>query len=106
MLYSDKLLDITDDAIVLKRYYFPRGAKRVAFSDIERIASEHPTWRNGKWRVWGTGTFRTWFPLDWQRPSRDRVFIIFLLTSRRRIGFTAESSERVSAILRQKGVAG
>ncbi len=104
MLYSDRLLEITDDTIVLRRYYFPWGTRRVAFTDVERIVSERPTWRNGKWRVWGTGTFRTWFPLDWRRSSRDRLFFITLSTSKLRIGFTAEDSERVLAILAEKGV--
>lgn len=104
MLYSDGLLEITDEAIVLKRYYFPWGARRVAFENVECITSEKPTWRNGKWRVWGTGTFRTWFPLDWRRSSRDRLFFIHLSTSALRIGFTAEDSGRVLAILREKEV--
>lgn len=105
MQYSDALLDITDEEIVLKRYYFPFGDKRVAFADIERIETEEPTWRNGKWRVWGTGTLKTWFPLDWRRPSRDRLFFIDLSTSPFRIGFTAEDSRCVLAILKEKGAA-
>src|SRR5687768_10633418 len=105
MLYSDRLLDITDDAIVLKRYYFPFGAKRVAFTDVDRVAAEQPSWRNGKWRLWGTGSFKTWFPLDWGRPSRDTLFFITQSRSPLRIGFTAENSESVLAILKQKGLA-
>jgi hypothetical protein len=105
MLYSDGLLDITDDAVVLKRYYFPFGSKRVPFSDIEHIASEVPTFLNGKWRLWGTGTFTTWFPLDWRRPLRDRLFFMTLSDGSWRIGFTAEDSKRVSEIFMQKGLA-
>src|SRR5258706_10379651 len=105
MLYSDGLIDITDDSIVLKRYYFPAGSRRVAFSDIARIASEEPTLLNGEWRLWGTGTFKTWFPLDWRRPIRDRLFFVTLSNGWRRIGFSAENSRRVLEIFRQKGVA-
>lgn len=105
MLYSDGLIDITDDAVVLKRYYFPFGSRRVPFSDIQRIDKEEPTLLNGKWRLWGTGTFTTWFPLDWRRPFRDRMFFITLSNTKLRIGFTVENSERVSEIFRQRGVA-
>jgi len=105
MLYSDRLVDITDDAIVLKRYYFPFGSRRVAFSEIQRVDSEEPTVLNGKWRLWGTGTFTTWFPLDWRRPSRDRLFFVNLLSGRRRIGFSVENSRPGLEILKQKGVA-
>ena len=105
MLYSDRLVDITDDAILLKRYYFPFGSRRVAFSDIQCIASEEPTVLNGKWRLWGTGTFTTWFPLDWRRPLRDRLFFMSLSNGWTRIGFSVENSRRVLEIFKQKGVA-
>lgn len=104
MPYSDSLVDISDDAITLRRYYFPFGSRRIPFSEIERINSDDPTLLNGRWRIWGTGTFRTWFPLDWERPLRDRIFFVTLANRWGRIGFTVEDSKRVARILKQGGL--
>jgi hypothetical protein len=47
---------------------------------------------------------RSWFPLDIRRPSRDKIFFVELKNSPRRIGFTAEDSETVEAILRSNSI--
>ena len=46
----------------------------------------------------------TWFPRDWRRPSRDRIFYMTFPNKRRRIGFTVEDSHPVTDILRDKGL--
>jgi hypothetical protein len=99
MGYSDALVEIGDDAIRLKGYYFPFGSKRVSFGEIAEVVVEKPTLINGKWRIWGSGNLRTWFPLDLKRPSRDSIFIIKLASGFRQIGFTVEDSGRVRQIL-------
>ncbi|MBU4319322.1 MAG: hypothetical protein KKF30_18845, partial [Proteobacteria bacterium] len=63
-LYSDKLVDIFGDSIVFRNYYYPFGNKRVKFEDVDSIAVEKPTLLSGKYRYYGTGDFRTWFPPD------------------------------------------
>ncbi|MBI3876131.1 MAG: hypothetical protein HY300_09290 [Verrucomicrobia bacterium] len=54
-----------------------------------------------------------WFPMDWHRPSRDKIFVAFLKGREERIlfsfrlrsiSFTVEDSKRVAQILRQKGL--
>ena len=110
--YTDDLVEISDDALVLKRYYFPFGTRRLEFSEIERIAAEAPTMANGRWRLWGSNRVPTWtgparlrwFPLDWRRPSRDRIFLVTLANHAASIGFTVENSQRVESILRMKGL--
>jgi hypothetical protein len=102
--YSDALVEIGDDAIRLKGYYFPFGSKRVRFAEIAEVVVEKPTLINGKWRIWGSGNLRTWFPMDWKRPWRDTIFIIKLVSRWRRIGFTVQDSKRVRRNLSERGL--
>ena len=103
-IYSDKLVEITDDGILFRNYHFPFGSRRVAFSVVGDVEAKEPTWGNGKWRIQGTGDFMTWFSRDWRRPSRDRIFYMTFPNKRRRIGFTVEDSQTVTDILRDKGL--
>jgi hypothetical protein len=104
-LYQDKLIELTDQEMVLHRYYFPfGGAKHVLWNQIECVLARPPSFFGGSWRLWGSGDFLTWFPQDFARPSRDRIFIASLRSSVRRIGFTVEDSQKVASILRERGV--
>jgi hypothetical protein len=58
----------------------------------------------GSWRIWGTGDFQTWFPLDGKRPRRDRIFVASLRDTSQRIGFTVEDSQKVAGILEERGL--
>ena len=102
LIYSDKLVEITDDGILFRNYYFPFGSRLVAFSEVDGVVAKAPTWSNGKWRIHGTGDLLTWFPRDWRRPARDRIFFVSFRNRRRRIGFTVENSQKVMNILNQK----
>src|ERR1700722_10516524 len=103
-IYKNSLIEITDEELVFHRYYFPFGSdKRLPFTDITSIETRPPSIFNGSWRIWG-GDFRTWFPLDFKRPSRDRIFIASLHNRFWRIGFTVEHSHTVTTILRAKGL--
>ena len=105
-LYSDALVEVSEQDITFRKYdwVFRYRPRRVAFSEIENIAVSSPSLATGKWRLFGTGDFKTWFPLDWRRPSRDKIFIASLRQSHKRIGFTVEDSARVEKILREKGL--
>ncbi|MFZ0181537.1 MAG: hypothetical protein WAL62_00160, partial [Methanoregula sp.] len=93
ILYADHLVTITGESITFAYYSFPfAGSRTVAFSDIDHIMVMEPSLINGKWRIWGSGDLRTWFPLDIHRPSRDRIFLMTLKSRRTRIGFTVEDS--------------
>jgi hypothetical protein len=105
-IYSDKLVEITEDSILFRNYYFPFGFRRVAFQDVENVVTEEAALHNGKWRVHGAGDFQTWFPRDWKRSSRDRIFFVSFPHRRRRIGFTVEDPTTVENILSEKGFLG
>ena len=104
LLYSDKLVEITNDGMLFRNYRFPFGSKRIAFSEVDGVVAKEPTLPNGKWRIHGTSNFRTWFPRDWKRPSRDRIFFISFPNKRFRIGFTVEDSQAVENLLDDKGL--
>ena len=101
--YLDKLVEISHESIRFRNYYFPFGSKLVPFSEVDRVVVETPTLM-AKWRIHGTADFKTWFPRDWRRPSRDRLFVMTLQTGRRRIAFTVEDSDTVIRIFRDNGL--
>jgi len=101
-IYSDKLVEITEKSILFRWYYFPFGRRRVPLSEIDHIIAKEPSLLSGKWRIHGTRDFKMWFPCDWKRPKRDRIFIATLRNEPTKIGFTVEDSEKVQDILREK----
>ena len=103
ILYSDKLVEISNDSILFRQYYFPTFLKKIIkLSDIDKIVVKKPTLITGKYRYWGTGDFLHWFPLDFQRNKRDVIFILFRKNKRLRIGFTVEDSNTVLQLLKEK----
>ena len=77
VLYSDSLICITKNSIRFQQYYFPCGSKSIEISQIDHVEVLKPTLLGGKWRIHGTGDFRTWFPRDAKRPNRD--LLLYLL---------------------------
>jgi hypothetical protein len=104
VLYSDALVEISEESILFYNYYFPTGNKRVRLDQISKIKILESTIWTGKWRLAGTGDFRTWFPTDYDRPSRDKIFILLLKNKWRRIGFTVENSTAAAKIFIDKGL--
>ncbi|WP_187170477.1 hypothetical protein [Salidesulfovibrio onnuriiensis] len=102
-LYSDGLVTIDETGITFHGYSFPLGRdKRVELSEIGKVAVRRPTLWSGRWRIHGTGDFRTWFPGDSGRPGRDRIFVAHRTGRWWRIGFTVEDSDGVIALLRHR----
>jgi hypothetical protein len=104
VLYSDSLICITKNLVRFQQYYFPFGSKSIEISQIDHVEILIPTLLSGKWRIHGSGDFRTWFPRDAKRPRRDLIFIIHLRSKWRRIGFTAEDSDAVIEIFKDKNI--
>ena len=102
-LYKDGLVEISDQAVIFHRYYLFGGDRRVPLSQIESVQVRPPSIWFGSWRIWGGGP-RTWFPLDWRRPSRDAIFVAYLRDCFMCIGFTVEDSQCVKSILRERGL--
>lgn len=102
MIYQDNLFSISKDQIIFEHYYFPTGKKKaVLLSDIEWIKVKKSSIRNGKWRIHGTGNFKTWFPRDTHRPKRDKIFFAKIKGQWIDIGFTVEDFAQVERIFRE-----
>ena len=105
ILYSDNLVEINSESITLKKYYFPSlSSKTIFFSDIKIIEVKKPSFFTGKWRIQGTGNFKTWYPFDASRPKRDKIFFIKYKNKWVQSGFTVENSGKVENILRGKNL--
>ena len=104
VLYSDKLVTITGNAITFKDYSLLMKPRRVNFSDIDHIDVLEPSLTTGKYRMWGSGNFSMWFPMDSGRSSRDKIFHAYLKVGWMNVGFTVENSAAVTAILASKGL--
>jgi hypothetical protein len=102
VVYKDSLISITGESITFSRYSFPFGkSRKIAFADMDHITINEPSLMNGKWRIWGSGVLRTWFPLDIHRPSRDKIFIITMKNGGTKIGFTVENSQKVTTLFEE-----
>ncbi len=88
MIYHDKLITITEDDSIFEHYFFPMDKKKVVrLSDTEQITVETPTIWNGKWRIHGTGNFKTWYRKDDKRPKPNKIFFASLKSQWIDIGF-------------------
>jgi hypothetical protein len=102
--YHDSLVAITGDSSLFKRYNIFERDRLVHFSDIEKIIVKPTSIWNGKFRFHGTGDLHTWFPKDFQRCKRDKIFFAFIRNKWWRIGFTVENSVAVIKIFQEKGL--
>ncbi|MQY22212.1 hypothetical protein [Nocardia macrotermitis] len=101
VLYDDGLVELDQEGITLRRYYFPwAGSKRIPYTDIQK-AEDHVmgAW-TGKGRLWGSGDLRHWAPLDLHRPRKDTAIILDLGKFVRPV-FSPDDPARVLALLRQ-----
>jgi hypothetical protein len=101
-LYFDKLIELDENTICFRHYYFPIGSKTVSLKKISRIVILKPSMWNGKWRIHGTGGFKVWFPCDWKRPMRKKIYIALLHGKWWQIGFTVEDPESFERAIQSK----
>jgi hypothetical protein len=81
----------------IRSYKCIDAARKCPWGAPNRSAS-----RIGKWRIHGTGDFKVWFPMDSNRPHRDRVFILAIKNLQVNIGFTVEDRDAVESYLKFK----
>ena len=76
VLYEDARITCDDDGITIRRYYFPLGDKRIAYSDIRAFDQKTMGPLSGRYRLWGTGDPRYWYHLDMTRPGKSKAVVI------------------------------
>lgn len=100
-LYDDGLVQLDDDGIILRRYYFPLAtSKHIRYQDIRGVEARPMNWLTGKGRLWGTGTLRYWLPLDTKRPSKDTL-VVLDLGGKVKPAFSPDNPEQVVALIQQ-----
>ena len=101
VLYDDGLVELDQEGITLRRYYFPSAAsKRILYTDILGLRQRAIGAWTGKGRLWGSGDLRHWAPLDLHRPKKDTAIILDLGKFVRPV-FSPNDPERVMALLHQ-----
>jgi hypothetical protein len=78
MSYDDGRIALTDDALVIRNYYFPFGAKHIRYADISQVRRSPMTAMAGRYRIWGSGDLRHWYNLDPGRPGKSTKLVIEL----------------------------
>jgi hypothetical protein len=102
-IYKDNLVAISKYSIIIFNYYFPTFKEiEVNFSEIEKIEVKEPSLITGKYRYWGTGDFTSWYPKDFKRSTRDKIFFLYRRYKRIKIGFSVENSQEVISIFKSK----
>jgi hypothetical protein len=76
--YRDPLISIQDGTLVIRRYHFPTGTKRIRLAEITRVEEYAMGKATGRWRTWGSGDLVHWFNLDPGRRHKRQAFIIDL----------------------------
>lgn len=101
VLYHDGLVELDQDSITLRRYYFPwAGSKRIPYTDIRDAHDRAMDAWTGKGRLWGSGDLRHWAPLDLHRRKKDTAIILDLGKFVRPV-FSPDNPARVMTLLRQ-----
>jgi hypothetical protein len=102
--YDDGRIACTDDALVIRWYYFPFGAKRIRYADIQKVRRQPMTPMTGQWRIWGSGDFVHWYNYDPRRPRKSVALIVHVAGHRVRPVITPDNPDGVAAELAAHGV--
>jgi len=76
LLYEDRWIRCTADAVLIRGYYFPWGTKRVSYQDIREVRRVPVKTFYGRGRIWGSTTLRYWASLDPGRPGKTEALIL------------------------------
>jgi len=101
-LYRDRWITCTDDAVLIKAYYFPWGTKRVPYSSIREVRRVPIGTMTGRARIWGSTTLRYWASFDPDRPGKKAALI--LDTGARILPFiTPDDPAKAAAVISDQG---
>jgi hypothetical protein len=99
--YEDRWITCTADAIEIRGYYFPWGAKRIPYDAVRSLRRVAIGALNGKLRIWGTANPRYWANLDPARPAKHLALILDVGTSVQPF-ITPDDPDAVERIIRDR----
>jgi hypothetical protein len=101
--YHDPLVSIQDGELVIRRYYFPTGAKRIRMASISGVEQDAMGKATGRWRTWGSGTWSTGSTWTQARRHKRQAFVVDL-GRRAKPVVTSEDPEAFRAALAAAGI--
>jgi hypothetical protein len=100
--YDDGLVQLDADGLTIRRYYFPLGtSKHILYSQIKGVQQRNMGTWTGKGRLWGSGDFRHWAPLDLRRPWKEKALILDLGTRVKPV-ISPDDPDRVLALIQEQ----
>lgn len=101
VLYADGVVRVDPDGLTVRRYYWPRGRKRIPFDTIREYRTHALTMGHGQYRVHGIDRRGRWYSRD--RRRQDKPLAIVLDVGRRiRPVLTPADPQAVLSILDQR----
>jgi hypothetical protein len=76
VLYRDRWIECTEDAVRVRFYYFPFGTKSIPYSRIRAVQRVTLSTLRGRGRIWGTANPGYWAHLDPARPRRSTALVL------------------------------
>jgi hypothetical protein len=78
--YDDGTIACTANALIIRRYYLPWGAKTVPYTAIRAVDVLPLTgWHwISRWRLWGSGDFLHWWNRDLRRPGKNTALVLHI----------------------------
>ncbi len=101
MLYRDRWIECTSEALIIHWYYFPFGTKTIPYGRIRGVEEIRMGALTGKGRIWGSGDFKHWWHLDPARPHKERALILDV-GSAVLPAITPEDTDQVRAIIQSR----
>jgi hypothetical protein len=79
VLYRDRWIECTTQALIIHGYYFPFGTKKtIPYGRIHEVQEYEMGALSGKGRIWGSGDFKHYFNLDPGRSRKTRALVLDL----------------------------
>lgn len=103
VLYRDRWIECTSEAIIIHGYYFPFANKKtVPYARIRQVRAVPMGPLTGRGRIWGSGDFKHYAHLDPGRPHKRTALVLdvgaFFVPV-----ITPDDPVRVKAIIEAKG---
>lgn len=102
VLYRDRWIECTTEALIIHGYYFPLGNRKVIpYDQIRSIQEIRMGPATGQWRIWGSGDFKHYMNLDPGRTKKTRALILDLGKHWRPV-ISPDDVDQVKAIIEER----
>lgn len=103
MTYQDAAIDVDENALTIKGYYFPGVVKRVPLAAIREVRRTEMSSLRGRGRIWGTANPGYWANFDLDRPHKTVAFLVNVGKAVQPF-VTPDDPDAFAAALREYGV--